>query len=151
MSKPESKLSYERWSVGQSVLVSSSVWSPRPDFYYYQTFAGLLMWGDLSDERTALWFTTDVGPRQSVLLGSDSHGTHDHILLFQTRGSPNLEGQVSVFISPRNRVALLYPQALGSPFAASTTRWATVEVFQPVSTQGRTVTPETASTRTANL
>jgi hypothetical protein len=28
--------------------------------------------------------------------------------------SPNLEGQVPVFISPRNRVAQLYPWALGS-------------------------------------
>jgi hypothetical protein len=30
------------------------------------------------------------------------------------RDSPNLEGQVPVCISPRNRVAQLYPQALGS-------------------------------------
>jgi hypothetical protein len=30
----------------------------------------------------------------------------------------NLEGQVSVFVSPRNRVARLYPQALGSLFVA---------------------------------
>jgi hypothetical protein len=33
--------------------------------------------------------------------------------------SPNLEGQVPVFISPRNRVAQLYPQAMGSLFVAS--------------------------------
>jgi hypothetical protein len=33
--------------------------------------------------------------------------------------SPNLESQVSVFISPRNRVAQLYPRALGSLFVAS--------------------------------
>jgi hypothetical protein len=33
--------------------------------------------------------------------------------------SPNLEGQVPVFISSRNRVAQLYPQALGSLFVAS--------------------------------
>jgi hypothetical protein len=33
--------------------------------------------------------------------------------------SPNLEGQVPVFISPRNRVAQLYPRALGSIFVAS--------------------------------
>jgi hypothetical protein len=30
------------------------------------------------------------------------------------RDSPNLEGQVPVFISPRNSVAQLYTQALGS-------------------------------------
>jgi hypothetical protein len=33
--------------------------------------------------------------------------------------SPSLEGQVAVFISPRNRVAQLYPWALGSLFVAS--------------------------------
>jgi hypothetical protein len=33
--------------------------------------------------------------------------------------SPNLEVQVPVFLSPRNRVAQLYPRALGSLFVAS--------------------------------
>jgi hypothetical protein len=33
--------------------------------------------------------------------------------------SPNLEGQVPIFISPRNRVAQLYLRALGSLFVAS--------------------------------
>jgi hypothetical protein len=33
--------------------------------------------------------------------------------------SPNLEGQVSVFISPRNRVTQIYLRALGSHFIAS--------------------------------
>jgi hypothetical protein len=55
----------------------------------------------------------------AVILRSKSRGTHDHILLSQIRDSPNLEGQVPVFISPRNRMALLYPQALGSIFVAS--------------------------------
>jgi hypothetical protein len=50
----------------------------------------------------------------AVILKSDLHGTFDHILLSQIRGSPNLEGQAPIFISPRNRVAQLYPQALGS-------------------------------------
>jgi hypothetical protein len=54
-----------------------------------------------------------------VILGSESCGTHDHILLSRIRDSPNLEGQVPVFISPRNRVARLYPQELGSLFVAS--------------------------------
>jgi hypothetical protein len=40
---------------------------------------------------------------------------------FTVSGSrlPNLEGQVPVFISPRNRVTRLYPQELGSLFVAS--------------------------------
>jgi hypothetical protein len=49
----------------------------------------------------------------AVLLRSESRGTHDHILLSQIRGSPNLEDQVLVFISPT------YWVALGSLFVAS--------------------------------
>jgi hypothetical protein len=43
-------------------------------------------------------------------------GTHDPILLSQIRDFPNLEGQVPVFIYPRNRVAQLYPQGPGFHF-----------------------------------
>jgi hypothetical protein len=63
-----------------------------------------------------LSFTIDAGPRQRshsqvrVLLG--------HILLSQIRHSPNLDGQVPVFISPRNGVAQLYPETLGSILVA---------------------------------
>jgi hypothetical protein len=64
------------------------------------------MSGALSDARTDLSFTTVAIPRQH-----NHHGTHVHILLSQIRDSPNLEGQVPVFISPRTRVRL-YPQAL---------------------------------------
>jgi hypothetical protein len=55
----------------------------------------------------------------AVILRSESRGNHGHILLSPTRYSPNLEGQVPAFISHRNRVARLYPQALGSLFVAS--------------------------------
>jgi hypothetical protein len=92
------------------------IWGLRPDFCYCQTVAGLLMWGALSDDRTGLPFTIAAS---IIILGSESSGTRDHILLSQIRDSPNLEVQVPIFISPRNRVAQLYPQALGSLFAAS--------------------------------
>jgi hypothetical protein len=55
----------------------------------------------------------------TVILRSESHGTHDHILLSQIRDSPNLEGQVPVFISSRNLVPRLCPQSLGSLFVTS--------------------------------
>jgi hypothetical protein len=48
----------------------------------------------------------------AVIQGSESRGTHYHILLSQIRDSPNQEDQVSVFISPRNSVAHIYSQAL---------------------------------------
>jgi hypothetical protein len=44
---------------------------------------------------------------------------------------PNLEGQVPAFISLRNRVAQLYPQALGSLSVASYDS----QVFKPASTR----------------
>jgi hypothetical protein len=62
-------------------------------------------------------FAIAAGPRQRIR--SESHGTHDLILLSQIRDSPNLECQVPGFISPRNRVTRFYPQALGSLFVAS--------------------------------
>jgi hypothetical protein len=55
----------------------------------------------------------------AAILRSEPRGTNVHILLSQIRDSPNLEGQVPVFLSPRNWVAHLYPQALGSLFVAS--------------------------------
>jgi hypothetical protein len=39
----------------------------------------------------------------AVILRSESSGTHDSIFLSQIQDSPNLEGQVPVFISPRNK------------------------------------------------
>jgi hypothetical protein len=52
---------------GQSASLSRNtapIWGLRPDFYYCQTVAGLLMWDVLSDERTGLSFTFAAGPRQ---------------------------------------------------------------------------------------
>jgi hypothetical protein len=52
---------------GQSASLSwnkAPIWGLRPDFFYCQTVAGLLMWGAVSDERTGLSFTIAPGPRQ---------------------------------------------------------------------------------------
>jgi hypothetical protein len=69
----------------------------------------------------------------AVILRSESRGTRD-ILLSQIPDSHNLEGHVPVFISPRNRVARLNPQTLGSFSSPPTTRRAMVEVFDSAST-----------------
>jgi hypothetical protein len=55
----------------------------------------------------------------AVILRTKSLGTQSHILLSQVRHSPSLEGQVPVFITRRNTVTQLHPQALGSIFFAS--------------------------------
>jgi hypothetical protein len=73
---------------GQSASLfwhKAPIWGLRPDFYFCQTVAGLFMWDTLSDERTDLSFTIAASPCHSVILGSESRGTHDHILLSHNR------------------------------------------------------------------
>jgi hypothetical protein len=73
----------------------------------------------------------------AVILESESRGTRDYILLSQIQDSPNLKGQVPVFIIPRNRVSQIYTLRYCVPFSSPpTTRRATVEVFEPASTRG---------------
>jgi hypothetical protein len=43
------------------VTTEALIWGLRPDFYYCQTVAGLLLWVALSDERSGLSFTIAVG------------------------------------------------------------------------------------------
>jgi hypothetical protein len=69
----------------------------------------------------------------TVMTRSESRGTHDHILLSQIWNSSNLEGQVPVFTSPRNRVARLCPGRWVLFSSPPTTPMATVEVFDPAS------------------
>jgi hypothetical protein len=55
---------------GQSASLSwyqAPIWGPRPDFYYCRTFAGLLFWGALSNERMGLSFTIAADPHQRSL------------------------------------------------------------------------------------
>jgi hypothetical protein len=59
------------------------IWGLRPDFYYYQTVADLLMWATLSDERKGLTFIIAAGPRQRSHSRSEFRGIRDHILLSQ--------------------------------------------------------------------
>jgi hypothetical protein len=63
--KPEPLLSLT--TDGQSTSLSwnkAPIWGLRPDSYYSQIVAGLLMWGALSEERTGLSFTIAAAPRQ---------------------------------------------------------------------------------------
>jgi hypothetical protein len=91
------------------------IWGLRLDFYYCQTVADFLVWGALSDERTGL-LQLLVTLASALIIGFESRGTRDHIFLSQIRDSPNLKGQVPVFIFTRNRVAQLYPPGTEFPF-----------------------------------
>jgi hypothetical protein len=85
------------------------IWYLRPDFYYCQTVAGLLMWGTLSDEGTGLTFTIANGPRQRC---------HSRVRVpWDSRLYVTVSDLRLLFLSP------------------PTTRRATVEVFDPASTR----------------
>jgi hypothetical protein len=74
---------------GQSTSLSwneAPIWILGPEFYYCQTVAGLLLWGDLTRGRVCCLQLLLV-LASTVILGSESRGTHDHILLSQIRDS----------------------------------------------------------------
>jgi hypothetical protein len=73
---------------------------------------GLVSAGHLFDDGTGLQFAM-------LSLDGLSHAEPVTILYFLIWDSPNLEVEVPVFINPRNRVAKLYPQALGFLYIAS--------------------------------
>jgi hypothetical protein len=97
---------------GQSASLSwykALIWGIRPDFYYCQTAAGLLMWGALSDETTNLSFTISAGTRQR---------SHPRVRVpWNSRPYFTVSDSRLPFLSP------------------PTTRWATVEVFDVASTR----------------
>jgi hypothetical protein len=62
-SQSQSYVTTNRQSVSLS-WCQAPILVPRPDFYYWQTVSGFLMWGAVSDERAGLSFTTAAGPRQ---------------------------------------------------------------------------------------
>jgi hypothetical protein len=68
----------------------------------------LLMWSALFERGEVCRLQVLLALVSAIILGSESCGSHNHILLSQIRDIPNLEGQVPVFISPRNTVAQLY-------------------------------------------
>jgi hypothetical protein len=108
------KLIYDRQSVGQSVLVSGTHLGPRDQFFFLSEIsfrqlrvcyvvAPSLTIGRLCNLlRNCFWAL----PEQSLLCRSPAELTAIFYCLIWD--SPNLEGQLPVFISPRNRVAQLY-------------------------------------------
>jgi hypothetical protein len=101
----------------QSVHLGSSPLETHDQYFQLNT-CGYSLCNILCGERMGL-SSTIAGPRQRSHFRVRVPRTHDHILLSQIRDSSNLEGQVPVFISPRNNVAQLCPQAIGSLFVFS--------------------------------
>jgi hypothetical protein len=71
---------------GQSASLSwneAPIWGLRPDIYYSLTITVLFLWGPLSDERMALSFVNNTGPRQRNPSWVPVPLSRDHILLSQ--------------------------------------------------------------------
>jgi hypothetical protein len=85
------------------------IWGLRPDFYYCQTRICCLTRGRVCRLQLLLALAS------AVILGSESRRTHDDILLSQIRESPNLEGQISLFMSPQERGSQSYFTTGGLP------------------------------------
>jgi hypothetical protein len=64
-----------------------------------------------------------------VILGSESRGSHDYILLSQFRDAPNIEGQVPVLYSQRTGWPSYTPRHWVPFYSPVMTRRATMEVF----------------------
>jgi hypothetical protein len=142
--KSQSKLHYDRQSVGHSILVSGTHLGPATNFshslfdYILDSFGfvdvGHPLWGEVKSVVFSLRRASpaqpfsDLSPMRgrfcslllllvftsAVPIGSESRGTQNHILLLQFLRLPQPGGQVPVFILPTNRVAQLYTRALGS-------------------------------------
>jgi hypothetical protein len=67
----------------------------------------------------------------AIILGSESRGTHYHILLSQIREFPNLEGKVPAFISILQEQGGPVTPEVGVSFSPSpAARRSTVDVFE---------------------
>jgi hypothetical protein len=93
------KLCYDRWSVSLS-------WCQAPSGARNQIFVTVrqlrVFWCEAhSQMRGHIWHLQLLLVLTSaVILGSESHRTHYHILLPEIWDSPNLEGQVAIFMHP---------------------------------------------------
>jgi hypothetical protein len=131
------KLCYDKRSVGQCVLVSSTPLEPKEKKnVLLSDSCGFV------DVGRPLWQRGRVCPLQlllalasAVMFRSEFCGTH-HVLLSQIRDSPNLEGQVPPYLYPPGTGWSGYTPRHRLPVSSPpTTRRATVEVFEPASTR----------------
>jgi hypothetical protein len=112
----ELKLRYDWRSIGQSIFLSGSHLELVTRFIFCIYSCGLLdVWRPLRREDGSVIYWAI--PEQSL----SSPGPAELTTIFYCLiwDFLNLVGQISVFISPRNRVAQLYPRSLCSLFIAS--------------------------------
>jgi hypothetical protein len=94
---------YWRFTANQFVLATSPLRLTTRIFIFQQNICGYSPY--VSSSLTRGWICCMqlmLDFASAVILKSESHGTHDHILLSQIRDSSNLMGQVPVYISLMN-------------------------------------------------
>jgi hypothetical protein len=101
-----SELLYNWWfTINQFGLVPSPLRLTAINFFSTEPLRSLSLCNTLSDERVGLSFAIDAGSCQSshswVWVPQDSRSYFS----VSDPGSPNLEGQVPIFVSPKNRMA----------------------------------------------
>jgi hypothetical protein len=115
--KSKSKSCYDRRTVGLCLGVKHSSWA-HDQICYCQTFAGVLMWNTLSDERADL-FIVAACTRQSS--HSRDRVARDSRLLSQIRGSSIWRAR-SPYLYPPEQGGSVIPQLQGSVFVSPTTQ-----------------------------
>jgi hypothetical protein len=118
-SNSKSKLYYDRQTVDQSVLVSGTHLGTATNFSFFLKFSldscGFAVW---REDGSVIYCCCWSSPAHSRS-GLSPAGLKTLFYCPNSWDSPNLEGQVPVFTSPRYRVAHLYLRALGSLSVAS--------------------------------
>jgi hypothetical protein len=117
LSRDESYVRTDGQSAGLS-WKKAPIWGLRSDFYYCHTVAGLLMWGASLTRRRVCRLQLLLTLASAVILGPESRGTRDHILLSQIRDFPfcvllRLAGQRWGYSTPPphgySRINYLFP------------------------------------------
>jgi hypothetical protein len=117
----ESKLLYDwRFTANQFVLAARPLKLTTSNFIFHLNTCGRSPY--VTSPLTRGWvcrLQLLLALTSAFFLRSEFLGAHDHILLSQIGDSPNLEGQIPVFISPKSKMACLYRQTLGTIFVSS--------------------------------
>jgi hypothetical protein len=133
---PKLSLSYFRLAVyRQSVLPTSPLRPTTSSFFFIWTLAVIvLMQLPLWREDGSVVYNCCWSSTSAVILGSESRGTHDHILLSQIREPPTWRAWSPYLYSPRTGWHSYTPRNWVAFSSPPTTHRATVEVFESAST-----------------
>jgi hypothetical protein len=95
-------------------VVSGTHVGPATNFSpSFCNYLGLLMWGAISDEKSGLKFSVLLGITSTIFVRSESHGTHEHILLSLFLRLPKPGGPSSCIYFPQEQGSPVIPSGIG--------------------------------------